>query len=424
MFRVKEIIEQLDNGKFENKFIKLYKDEDKVESQRERYVNALEKFYSLYGNEEVEIYSVPGRTEIIGNHTDHQLGRVIAASINLDMIAVVSKSESIKIVSDDLEIEKIEIDDLGEKTSEIESSESLVRGVVYKLKELGYKTGGFKGYFTSDVLIGSGLSSSAAFEVMIGTIISGMYNNMKISPVEIAKAGQYAETVYFGKSSGLMDQCACSIGNLITIDFKEKESPKVENIDVDFSKLHYSICIVDTKGSHANLSDEYSMITKEMKEVASFFKEDHLRMVNTEEFYSNISIVREKYGDRAVLRAIHFFNENLRVGEMIEALKKYDSKAIERLERESGNSSFKYLQNVYKSGNVNNQEISLGLALSEHILGDKGVCRVHGGGFAGTIQVFVKNDFVKEYKKEIEKIFGVDSCYIFKIREDGAVKVL
>lgn len=424
MFKVKEIIEQVKNGEFEKKFTKLYKDEDKVESQKKRYVNALEKFYSLYGNVEVEIYSVPGRTEIIGNHTDHQLGRVVAASINLDMIAVVSKSESIKIVSDDLEIEKIEIDDLGKKSSEIESSESLVRGVAYKLKELGYKIGGFKGYFTSDVLIGSGLSSSAAFEVMIGTIISGLYNNMEISPLEIAKTGQFAETEYFGKSSGLMDQCACSIGNLITIDFKEKESPKVENIDVDFSKLHYSICIVDTKGSHANLSDEYSMITKEMKEVASIFKEDHLRMVNTEEFYSNISIVREKCGDRAVLRAIHFFNENERVGEMVEALKNYDSKAIEKLERESGNSSFKYLQNVYKSGNVNNQEISLGLALSEHILGDKGVCRVHGGGFAGTIQVFVKNDFVKEYKKEIEKIFGVDSCYVFKIREDGAAKVL
>ncbi|HHX66865.1 MAG: galactokinase family protein [Miniphocaeibacter sp.] len=424
MLKVREIINLIREDKLKNDFLKLYKDENKIEEQKERYINALEKFESLYGNEEVEIYSVPGRTEVLGNHTDHQLGRVVAAAINLDMIAVVSKSENINIVSDNQKIDEIRIDDLDKKENEKESSESLIRGVTSRLKDLGYKVGGFKGYFTSDVLIGSGLSSSAAFEVMIGIILSGLYNNMSISPVEIAKVGQYAETVYFGKASGLMDQCACSIGNLITIDFKDISNPVVENLDVDFSKLNLSICIVDTKGSHADLSKEYTMISGEMKKVANVFNEEHLRRVNEEEFYENINSVLEKCGDRATLRAIHFFNENRRVGEMVDALEEYNLEKIEKLVTSSGDSSFKYLQNIYKAGNTKSQEVAVGLALSEKILGNNGVCRVHGGGFAGTIQIFVNNDFVNDYKEGIEKVFGKDSCYVLKIREDGATKVL
>ncbi|QQK08037.1 galactokinase [Miniphocaeibacter halophilus] len=424
MLKVKEVINLIRNDKLNNDFLKLYKDEEKIKEQKERYIGALEKFESLYGNEEVEIYSVPGRTEVLGNHTDHQLGRVVAAAINLDMIAVVSKSENINIVSDEQVIEEIRIDDLDKKENEEETSESLIRGVTSRLKDLGYKIGGFKGYFTSDVLIGSGLSSSAAFEVMIGAILSGLYNNMTIPPVEIAKVGQYAETVYFGKASGLMDQCACSIGNLITIDFKDINNPLVEHLDVDFSKLNLSICIVDTKGSHADLSNEYTMISGEMKKVANVFNQDYLRMVNEEEFFKNITTVLEKCGDRATLRAIHFFNENRRVGEMVAALENYNLEEIEKLVSNSGDSSFKYLQNIYKGGSIKSQEVAVGLALSEKILGTNGVCRVHGGGFAGTIQIFVNNEFVNEYKESIEKVFGKGSCYVLKIREDGATKVL
>ena len=294
-----------------------------------------------------------------------------------------------------------------------------------KLKELGYNIGGFKAFITSDVLVGAGLSSSAAFETIIGTIIDGLYNDMSIDMVTIAKVGQYAENVYFGKPCGLMDQCACAVGGLISIDFKDTEHPVVNHVDVDFSKYNHSLCIVDTKGSHADLTDAYGAIPAEMKDVAHYFGKEFLREVDEKEFFDHLADVRAAVkNDREILRAIHFFKENARVPQIVEALNNDDFDLFKKLINESGNSSYKYLQNVYADFDYKNQAVSAALALSEIVLGDHGVARVHGGGFAGTIQAFVENDFVVEYKSQIEKLFGEGSCHVLKVRKLGGCKVM
>lgn len=423
--RINELREEIRNGSFNEKFAQLYQDSSLVDYQQQRYLKAVEKFAQLYDEQEVEIYSAAGRSEICGNHTDHQKGKVIAASINLDAIAVVAERENrIKILSDDFDIREIDINDLQKKEEEAGTSEALVRGVVHKLKEQGYNIGGFNAYITSDVIIGAGLSSSAAFEVLIGTIINGLYNEMKIDMVEIAKISQYSENVYFGKPCGLMDQCACGIGGLINIDFKDTSKPVVKKIDVDFSAFNSSLCIVDTKGNHADLTNDYAAIPAEMKQVARFFGKEVLREVDENEFVSRIDELRKAVSDRAVLRAFHFFNEDRRVDEMVSALENRDYETFKKIIEQSGNSSYKYLQNIYSNSDYQNQAVSLGLAFSQQLLVGKGVCRVHGGGFAGTIQAFVDNSYVQQYKTEIEKIFGEGSCHVLKIRNVGGAKVI
>ena len=404
----------------------LYEDASLVNYQKDRYANALDKFIELYGDENISIYSAAGRSEISGNHTDHQHGCVLAGSINLDAIGVVARQDDvIKVVSDSFDIKPIYLNDLDKKDEEEGTSEGLIRGVVSKLKELGYNIGGFKAFITSDVLVGAGLSSSAAFETIIGTIIDGLYNDMSIDMVTIAKVGQYAENVYFGKPCGLMDQCACAVGGLISIDFKDTEHPVVKHVDVDFSKYDHSLCIVDTKGSHADLTDAYGAIPAEMKDVAHYFGKEFLREVDEKEFFDHLADVRAAVkNDREILRAIHFFKENARVPQIVEALNNDDFDLFKKLIKESGNSSYKYLQNVYADFDYKHQAVSAGLALSEIVLGDHGVSRVHGGGFAGTIQAFVENDFVPEYKKEIEKLFGEGSCHVLKVRKLGGCKVV
>ena len=420
MKKATELINDLKNNKYDELLNDLYVDESLLEYQRNRYVAAVEKYISLYGDNEVEIYSAPGRSEVGGNHTDHQHGCVLAAAINLDAIAVVGKTErEIKILSDDFDIKAIDVNDLAVKQEEAGSSEALVRGVLAKLKELNYQIGGFNAFITSDVIMGAGLSSSAAFETIIGTILSGLYNDMTVDPVLIAQIGQYAENVYFGKPCGLMDQCASSVGSLINIDFKDIDKPVVRKVDVDFSKFEHSLCIVDTKGSHADLTDEYAAIPAEMKKIANYFNKEFLREVDEQEFFDNIAKVREIGNDRAVLRAIHLFTENKRVDLQVAALNAGDFDEFKRLIKASGDSSYKFLQNVYANSDVFNQSVSIGLAMSEKILGDNGVCRVHGGGFAGTIQAFVKDSYVDTYKTEIEKVFGKDSCHILKVRKYG-----
>lgn len=420
-----DIMKQFMNYEHDTLIEDLYEDKSLLVYQRARYVRTLEKFIKLYGDNDIEIYSVAGRSEVGGNHTDHQHGCVLAASINLDAIAMVMPQDDvIEVVSDNFNIEKINIHELSKKDNELGTSEALIRGVVYKLKELGYKVGGFKAVITSDVLMGAGLSSSAAFEGLIGTIISGLYNNMEIDMVTIAKVGQFAENVFFGKPCGLMDQCACAVGGLISIDFNDPAAPVVKHVDVDFSKYNHSLCIVDTKGSHADLTDEYAAVPTEMEKIAHYFNKEVLRDVDEEEFYTCIRSLREFAGDRAVLRAIHFFNENNRVGKLVNALDQDDFDGFKHYIQESGNSSYKFLQNVYASSDPQNQAVSLALALSENILGNHGVCRVHGGGFAGTIQAFVENDYVEIYKKEIEKSFGQGSCLVLKVRAKGGCKVL
>lgn len=418
--------EEFKTNKYDEMLKDLYEDASLVDYQKDRYANALDKFVELYGDENVSIYSAAGRSEISGNHTDHQHGCVLAGSINLDAIGVVARQDDvINVVSDSFNIKPIYLNDLDKKDEEEGTSEGLIRGVVSKLKELGYNIGGFKAFITSDVLVGAGLSSSAAFETIIGTIIDGLYNDMSIDMVTIAKVGQYAENVYFGKPCGLMDQCACAVGGLISIDFKDTEHPAVNHVDVDFSKYDHSLCIVDTKGSHADLTDAYGAIPTEMKDVAHYFGKEFLREVDEKEFFDHLADVRAAVkNDREILRAIHFFKENARVPQIVEALNNDDFDLFKKLIKESGNSSYKFLQNVYADFDYKHQAVSAGLALSEIVLGDHGVSRVHGGGFAGTIQAFVENDFVPEYKKEIEKLFGEGSCHVLKVRKLGGCKVV
>ena len=423
--KASDIMKQFMNYEHDTLIEDLYEDKSLLVYQRSRYVRTLERFIKLYGDNDIGIYSVAGRSEVGGNHTDHQHGCVLAASINLDAIAMVMPQDDvIEVVSDNFNIEKINIHDLSKNDNELGTSEALIRGVVYKLKELGYKVGGFKAVITSDVLMGAGLSSSAAFEGLIGTIISGLYNNMEIDMVTIAKVGQFAENVFFGKPCGLMDQCACAVGGLISIDFNDPAAPVVKHVDVDFSKYNHSLCIVDTKGSHADLTDEYAAIPEEMKRVAAYFGKEILKQVDKNEFYTNIPEIRKVAGDRAVLRAMHWFEETDRVIDQVNALEEENFEEFKKLIKSSGDSSFKYLQNVYSVKNLSRQEMAVGLALSDVILKGKGVSRVHGGGFAGTIQAFVPNDIVDIYKKNMEDIFGEDACHVLKIRKYGGMKVL
>ena len=423
---VKKLKEALKEGKYNQLLKDIYVDESVLAYQQERYIKALESFEKIYGEKEVEIYSAPGRSEVGGNHTDHQYGKVLATSINLDAIAIVAPKDEavIDLKSEGYDRIQVDLDHLDKNDVKEGSSESLIAGVAFKLKEEGYKIGGFEAYVTSDVLNGAGMSSSAAFEVLIGNILSGLYNDMKISPVFLAQAGQFAENEFFGKPCGLMDQMASSVGGLINIDFEDPKNPKIKKVEVDFEEYGHSLCIVDTKGSHADLTDDYAAIPEEMKEVAGFFDKAVLREVDKDDFYLNLPKIREILGDRAVLRAMHLFEENKRVDEQVKALEDGDFETFKKLIKESGNSSFKYLQNVYSNHDLNNQSVSIGLAMSDISLGDRGVSRVHGGGFAGTIQAFVPNDIVGMYKKNMEHVFGEGACHVLKVRPYGGLKVL
>lgn len=417
---------ELLQGKHSALFKDIYLDESLLDYQNKRYADAVAKFEELFGEKEVEIYSAPGRSEVGGNHTDHQLGMVLATSINLDAIAVVSKTGEniIRVVSEGYDMVEVDIEDLEEKAFEEGTTIALIRGVAANLKERGYVIGGFEAYITSDVLIGAGLSSSAAFEVIIGTILSGLFNDMSISPVLIAQAGQFAENVYFGKPSGLMDQMACSVGGLIYIDFKNPEEPVVEKVPSDFEAYKYSLCIVDTKEFHDDLTEDYAEIPAEMKKVAAFFKKKVLREVDEEEFFQQIPGLRSVLGDRPVLRALHFFEEEKRVESQVHALRNGEFEEFLSLVKASGDSSFKYLQNIYTNRAVQKQAMSVALGVSESVLKKHGVSRVHGGGFAGTIQVFVENSFVEEYRNAMDKVFGAGSCHVLKVRQHGGIQVL
>lgn len=417
---------ELQNQAYRDLLTDIYVDKEKVGYQTERYINALREYEKVFGSGEIEIYSAPGRSEIGGNHTDHQHGEVLAASINNDAIAVVKKLDEpiVKIISDGYDLLTITLDDLEKKASEEGTTASLIRGVLAGTREHGYNIGGFQAYVTSDVLIGAGLSSSAAFETIIGTILSGLYNDMSISPVEIAIIGQFAENVYFGKPCGLMDQMACSVGNLVHIDFEHPKNPVVNRIEFDLDGHGYSLCITDTKGSHVDLTADYAAVPEEMKKVAACFGKEVLRDVTREELFANLNHIRETVNDRALLRAIHFIEENERVQEEVCALQADNFTDFLDTVKASGDSSFKYLQNVYTSHDVAHQNVSVALAVSDSVLGKNGVSRIHGGGFAGTIQAFVKNSSVQEYKHAMDAIFGDGSCNILKIRKYGGMRVL
>lgn len=423
---IKSLIEQLTAGFYNNHLADIYGDSSTIEYQIERYISAINSYASIYGDADVEVYSAPGRTEIGGNHTDHQHGQVLAAAVELDSIAVVSKTDGglVRITSEGYDEIVISVAELQQVEAEKETTKSLVKGVLAGIKNKGYAIGGFNAYITSDVLIGAGLSSSAAFETLIGTIVSGLYNDMSISPVDIAIIGQYAENEYFGKPCGLMDQMASSVGNLVHINFADPKSPVVDKIDYDMAKSSYSLCITHTKGSHEDLTPEYAAVPSEMKAVARYFAQEVLIGITEEMLLENISHIRRQLGDRAVLRALHFVAENKRVEQQVNALKANDINTFLKAVKDSGDSSYKYLQNVYSSSDVTHQNMSIALAFSDTFLGDNGVSRVHGGGFAGTIQAFVRNDMVDGYIKHMDSIFGANSCTRLTLRRCGGVKVI
>ncbi len=426
MKNLTQIKEDLKNGRYDDRLTDVYEGREQLTYQRERYLAALTRFEELYGEQEIEIYSAPGRSEVGGNHTDHQHCQVLAAGLNIDVIAIVTKTDDgiIKIVSDHRDIDPVDVNDLSLNEERKGSSLSLVLGVSAKLKEDGYRVGGFKAFMTSDVLPGSGLSSSAAFEVVIGTILSGLYNDMKISPVYIAQASQYAENVYFGKPCGLMDQMASSVGSLVNIDFKDPKDPVIRKVDVDFKTFNHSLCIVDTKGDHTNLTPDYASIPEELKKICAHFGKEYLREIPEEQFYRELPALRKEAGDRSVLRAIHVYEDHKRVSMQVAALEEGRFEDFKKLIIASGRSSFQYLQNVYSNSEVRNQGLSVALALSEKILSDKGAWRVHGGGFAGTIQAFVPDEMVESYRAEMDRVFGEGACYVLKVRKYGGMQVL
>lgn len=426
MSRIQKLKNAVMNGDYDARFKRIYVTDEAVADQHERYVSLAEDFARLFGEDrEVRLFSAPGRTEVGGNHTDHNHGRVLAASINLDAIAVASKNDEnvVRVKSRGYNMDVCDITDLEIKENEKGHSPALVRGMCAGFKKFGYEIGGFDACTMSSVLSGSGLSSSAAYEVLVGTMLNYLYNDGRVDAITIAKIAQYAENVYFDKPCGLMDQMACSVGGFVTIDFNNPAEPVVNEVKFDFAASGHSLCIVDTKGSHSDLTDDYAAIRSEMEAVAGFFGKNVLREVDEEDFKKNISAIREKLGDRAVLRAVHFFADNGRVLKEVDALKKGNFDEFKSYILESGDSSYKYNQNVFSTKKPLEQPVSLALALSESILKGKGAWRVHGGGFAGTIQAFVPNEILEDYKNAMECVFGEGSCYVLIIRPVGGTEV-
>ncbi len=420
LIKMKELLK---NKQLDSEFSLVYKADtfDKHYSRYQKIIADFEELYACTDDREVHLFSAPGRSEIGGNHTDHNHGLVLAAGISLDAIAVASKNDEgiVRVKSAGYPMDVVNCSELEPDSKEYGKSQAIVRGVIARFKELGYNVGGFDATTTSQVLSGSGLSSSAAFEVLVGTILNHLYNEGKVPMPEIAKISQYSENVFFGKPCGLLDQMACAVGGFVSIDFEDTAKPVINAIDFDFSKSGHSLVIVDTKGSHSNLTDDYAAVRSEMESVAEFFGKKVLREVEKKDVIANAAALSEKLGERAVLRALHFFGENEKVIAQTAALLKNDFEAFKELIIASGRSSYMYNQNVYTCKNPSNQPLSLALCISEQLLSGKGAWRVHGGGFAGTIQAFVPDELVKEYTDAMKSVFGDDSCYVLSIRKGG-----
>ena len=382
-------------------------------------------FAAAFGGTPERYFSAPGRTEIGGNHTDHQLGRVLAAAVNLDTQAAVrlNGTNMIRIQSQGYPLCQVDLNVLTPQAEEINGTASLIRGVAARFTQLGCQVEGFDAYCESTVLPGSGLSSSAAYEVLIGTILNHLFFGCKVSAPEVAMIGQYAENVFFGKPCGLMDQTASSVGGLVTIDFFEKDNPNIRSVNFDFSTCGHALCIIDSRASHADLTDEYAAIPGELKGICAHFGKDVLTQIDPAAFYAAIPALREKCGDRAVMRAIHFYQENERVPQQVAALEEGNFDKFLALVKESGFSSFMYLQNVIPAGRTRNQEMAIALGLCEHYLRDRGAYRVHGGGFAGTVQAFVPFDLLDSFRAGIDGVLGEGACHVLSIRPQGGVEM-
>lgn len=396
------------------------------EAQRERYRRIAAGYEAHFGKGEVSFFSAPGRTEVGGNHTDHNHGNVLAAAVNLDIVAAAAPIAEpvVRLHSEEYPgTDEIILSELAPQKEEEGTSAALLRGVCARCRELGYRVGGFQAYTATQVLKGSGLSSSAAFEIALVTIISHLFNDGDIDPVTAAQIAQYAENVYFGKPSGLMDQMACSVGGFTAMDFRNPKKPVLEKVEFPLEKAGYALCIVDTGGNHADLTGEYAAIPAEMKAVARELGASVLRDVRKEDFHARMGELRQKLGDRAVLRALHFFRDNTLAQEEAACLKEGDfSEFLSRVVA-SGRSSALCLQNLYACSDPAHQGLTLALALSESILEGKGAWRVHGGGFAGTIQAFVPREMLETYRAQIEAVFGEGACHVLSVRSAGGVQV-
>ena len=420
----KELIQKLEGGALA-RHKDLYRD---IPAQTARYIGAIERFTELFGEKEgVVLFSVPGRSEISGNHTDHNHGCVLAGAIDRDIIAVAAKTDDgeIRLISEGYPEDRIKLSETSDPASQPDfTSGALIAGMVDGFRKKGLPVGGFVAYTTTEVLKGSGISSSAAFEVMVGNILNHLYGEGKCENAEIAKIAQYSENVWFGKPSGLMDQTACAVGGFVFIDFKDPKSPVIEPIPFSLSDAGYDLMIVNTGGNHADLNADYASIPAEMKSVAAYFGQETLRGITESELIENAPLLRRTVGDRALLRSLHFVRENQRVTAQAAALKKGDLSAFLDGVNASGRSSFMYLQNVYTNLNVAEQGLSLALAVTDGLLAGKGCAfRVHGGGFAGTIQAFVKRELSEGYVEVLDSVFGAGSVMRLSIRPRGAVKI-
>lgn len=415
---------ELESGNLDPALQRLYgADSFGAPKLRQRFLEALEGFEQTFSERTLTgLFSAPGRTEVGGNHTDHQLGWVLGAAVSLDVIGVVSPREDniIRVQSQGYELEEVDLSQLEPVPEETETSQALIRGIAARFSQFGYRIGGFDAYTTSAVIKGGGLSSSAAFEVLIGTVLNHLYNGGLVDPQRIAQVGQYAENEYFGKQCGLMDQMVSAVGGFVSINFGG-ERPQIRQIPFDFSKVHHHLCVTEVGSSHENLSGEYSAIPAEMKAVAACFGEQVLSQVSEEDFYLALSQLHGRVNDRAILRAAHFFGETRRAKQEAQALENGDFDRFLELVKQSGQSSFRWLQNIFAPQDPTHQPVSLALLASEHLLGGRGACRVHGGGFAGTIQAFVPDDLLCSYVKTMEELFGPGSCHRLAIRPWGGV---
>ena len=383
-------------------------------------------FAAAFGGAPSRYFSAPGRTELSGNHTDHQRGCVLAAAVNLDMQAAVrpNGTDTVRILSQGYPMSQVSLRELEPVAAEINTTPALIRGVAARFVQLGCKVEGFDAYMESTVLPGSGLSSSAAFEVLMGTIMNHLFFDGRVSQPEIAMIGQYAENVFFGKPCGLMDQTASSVGGMVTIDFGDKDNPVIQPVDFDFAACGHALCIIDSRASHADLTDEYAAIPNEIKSVCDYFGKEVLRQIPKADFWKAIPQLRQQCGDRAVMRCVHFYQENDRVQQQVAALRAGDFAAYLQLMKQSGYSSYMYLQNVIPAGYKAHQDMAIALALCEEHLQGRGGYRVHGGGFAGTVQAFVPFDMLEDFRAGIDGVLGECACHVLSIRPQGGVEAV
>lgn len=418
--------EGLNRDNYDPIFRKIYKDNPRAQNyQRQRYLAAINSFSEKFGQREFRLFSTPGRTEVGGNHTDHNAGHVLAAAVDLDVLAVagVNNSDEIRVWSEGYGLISVNLHDLAVHKDRYYTSEAIIAGTIKGLADRGFQIGGFDAYITSDVLQGSGLSSSAAFEVCITTILNHLFNQGRIDDVTNARISQYAENEYFGKPCGLMDQTTCAVGGFVEIDFLDFANPGISRVDYDFSRSGYTLCVIDTGGNHADLNDDYAALENEMKSVARVLGKSVLRQTSKDEVLANVEKLRRQVNDRAILRAIHFFDDDRKVLEMVDSLKNGDIDKFLHLITASGHSSFMHCQNVYTNSHWQEQGLAVALMLSENILQGQGAWRVHGGGFAGTIQAFVPDDLLDTYRQQMSSVFGEKSFYELMIRPYGTIEI-